>query len=164
MLFLSHDHTISILPLVVKSLGFEPAKDFVAMAGFATFVNALAVSGDTPTRSVNKYVARARSQGNKGNVGVPAPASVPEFLVKVSDEKYKLDLAAAPYRGSAPMMADMMGCLIGASVASVPDCIENHKAGKVRVVTVLGKARQAAMPDVPTFIELGLVSFKDVPY
>ena len=164
VLFLSHDHTISILPLVVKNPGFDPAKDFVAVAGFATFVNALAVSGGTPARSVNEYVAWARNQGNKGNVGVPAPASVPEFLVKVIGEKYKLDLAAAPYRGSAPMMADMLGNQIGAGVASVPDFIENHKAGKVRVVAVLGNARQAALPDVPTFAELGLAGFEDVPY
>ena len=164
VLFLSHDHTISILPLVVKNPGFEPAKDFVAVAGFATFVNALAVSGGTPAKTMNEYVAWARSQGNKGNVGVPAPASVPEFLVKVIGEKYKLDLAAAPYRGSAPMMADMLGNQIGAGVASVPDFIENHKAGKVRVVAVLGNARQAALPDVPTFAELGLAGFEDVPY
>ena len=164
VLFLSHDHTISILPLVMKNPGFEPAKDFVAVAGFATFVNALAVSGGTPAKSVNEYVAWARSQGNKGNVGVPAPASVPEFLVKVIGEKYKLDLIAAPYRGSAPMMADMLGNQIGAGVASVPDFIENHKAGKVRVVAVLGNARQAALPDVPTFAELGFAGFEDVPY
>src|SRR5512133_2817821 len=36
-LFLSHDHTISILPLVVKNPGFDPAQDFVPVAGFATF-------------------------------------------------------------------------------------------------------------------------------
>ena len=164
VLFLSHDHTISILPLVVKNPGFEPAKDFVAVAGFATFVNALAVSGGTPAKSVNEYVAWARSQSNWGNVGVPAPASVPEFLVKVIGEKYKLDLVAAPYRGSAPMMADMLGNQIGAGVASVPDFIENHKAGKVRVVAVLGNVRQAALPDVPTFAELGFAGFEDVPY
>ena len=164
VLFLSHDHTVSILPLVVKNPGFEPAKDFVAVAGFATFVNAFAVSGGTPAKSVNEYVTWARSQGNKGNVGVPAPASVPEFLVKVIGEKYKLDLQAAPYRGSAPMMADMLGNQIGAGVGSVPDFIENHKAGKVRVVAVLGTARQAALPDVPTFAELGLAGFEDVPY
>jgi tripartite-type tricarboxylate transporter receptor subunit TctC len=164
VLFLSHDHTISILPLVVKNPGFEPAKDFVAVAGFATFVNALAVSGGTPAKSVNEYVAWVKNQGNKGNVGVPAPASVPEFLVKVIGQKYQMDLQSAPYRGSAPMMADMLGNQIGAGVASVPDFIENHKAGKVRVVAVLGNARQAALPDVPTFAELGLAGFEDVPY
>ena len=163
--FLSHDHTVSILPLVVKNPGFEPAKDFVAVAGFATFVNALAVSGGTPAKSVNEYVAWVRStQGGKGNVGIPAPASVPEFLVKLIGEKYAIDLQAAPYRGSAPMMADMLGNQIGAGVGSVPDFIENHKAGKIRVVGVLGSTRQAALPDVPTFAELGLAGFEDVPY
>lgn len=162
--FLSHDHTISILPLVTKNPGFDPAKDFVAVAGFATFVNAFAVSGGTPATSMNDYVAWVRTQGNKGNVGVPAPASVPEFLVKLIGQKYALDLQAAPYRGSAPMMADMLGNQIGAGVGSVPDFIENHKAGKIRVVAVLGGKRQAALPDVPTFAELGLAGFEDVPY
>lgn len=163
--FLSHDHTISILPLVVKNPGFDPARDFVAVAGFATFVNALAVSGGTPAKSVTEYVAWVRSQGaGKGTVGVPAPASVPEFLVKLIGQKYALDLQAAPYRGSAPMMADMLGNQINAGVASVPDFIENHKAGKIRIVAVLGAKRQAALPDVPTFAELGLAGFEDVPY
>ena len=163
--FLSHDHTISILPLVMKNPGFEPARDFVAVAGFATFVNALAVSGGTPAKSVNEYVAWMRNQGaGKGTVGIPAPASVPEFLVKVIGQKYALDLQGAPYRGSAPMMADMLGNQIGAGVASVPDFIENHKAGKVRIVAVLGATRQAVLPDVPTFTELGLAGFEDVPY
>lgn len=163
--FLSHDHTVSILPLVVKNPGFDPAKDFVAVAGFATFVNALAVSSGTPAKSMSEYVAWVRNvQGGKGNVGVPAPASVPEFLVKLLGEKYKVDLQSAPYRGSAPMLADMLGNQISAGVGSVPDFIENHKAGKIRVVAVLGSVRQAALPDVPTFAELGLAGFEDVPY
>ena len=161
--FLSHDHSISILPLVMKNAGYEPAKDFVPVAGFATFVNAFAVSGGTPVKSFNEYVDWGGKQ-TKGAVGVPAPASVPEFLVKVIGTKYKLDLVSAPYRGSAPLMADMLGNQIPAGVASVPDFIENHKAGKLRVVAVLGDKRQAALPDVPTFAELGLGGFEDVPY
>ena len=164
VLFLSHDHTISILPLVMKNPGFDPAQDFVPVAGFATFVNALAVSGGTPAKTFNEYVAWVRQQGGKGNVGIPAPASTPEFLVKVVGEKYKLDLVAAPYRGSGPMMADMLGNQIAAGVGSIPDFVEYHKAGKLRVVAVLGGKRQAAMPDVPTFTELGLAGLEDMPY
>ena len=164
-LFLSHDHTISILPLVVKNPGYEPHKDFVPVAGFATFVNALALSGGTRARSVDEYVSWVKSQGGgKGAVGVPAPASVPEFLVKVIGQRYQLDLVAAPYRGSAPMIGDMLGNQIAAGVGSIPDFIDQHKAGKLRVVAVLGGARQAALPEVPTFSELGLKGFEDVPY
>lgn len=164
-LFLSHDHTISILPLVTKNPGFDPARDFVPVAGFATFVNALAVSGGTPAKTLPEYVAWVKGQGGgKGTVGVPAPASVPEFLVKLIGEKYALDLQAAPYRGSAPMLADMLGHQIGAGVGSVPDFIEHHRAGKIRVVAVMGRARQAALPEVPTFAELGVAGFEDLPY
>jgi tripartite-type tricarboxylate transporter receptor subunit TctC len=164
VLFLSHDHTISILPLVVKNPGYEPSKDFAPVAGFATFVNAYAVSGGTPAKSFTEYVAWVKAQGGKGSVGIPAPASTPEFLVKVVGDKFKLDLVSAPYRGSAPMMADMLGNQIAAGVGSVPDFIENHKAGKVRIVAVLGAKRQAALPDVPTFGELGLGGLDDMPY
>ena len=163
--FISHDHTISILPLVTKNPGFDPATDFVPVAGFATFVNSFAVSGGTPAKSFTDYVAWVKSAGGgKSAVGVPAPASVPEFLVKVVGEKFKLDLVAAPYRGSAPLIADMLGNQIPAGIGSVPDFIDNHKAGKLRVLAVLGGARQAVLPDVPTLTELGLPGFEDVPF
>lgn len=163
--FISHDHTISILPLVSKTPGFDPAKDFVPVGGFASFVNAFAVSPGTPAKTMDEYVAWVRgSGGGKGTVGVPAPASTPEFLVKVLGGRYQLDLVPVPYRGSAPMMGDMLGNQIAAGVGSVPDFIENHRAGRLRVLAVLGRGRQAALPDVPSFGEMGLTGFDDLPY
>lgn len=163
-LFISHDHTISILPLVMANPGYDPAADFIPVAGLATFVNAFAVSGANPAKGFNEYLAWVREQSGRSVVGIPAPASTPEFLVKAIAGKYKLDLSAAPYRGGAPMMADMMGNQIPAGIASVPDFIENHKAGKLRVVMVLGRDRQAALPDVPSSTELGLTGFEDLPF
>ncbi|MFO0442954.1 MAG: Bug family tripartite tricarboxylate transporter substrate binding protein [Betaproteobacteria bacterium] len=163
--FISHDHTISILPLVSKTPGFDPAKDFVPVGGFASFVNAFAVSPGTPAKTMDEYVAWVRSSGGgKGTVGVPAPASTPEFLVKVLGGRYQLDLVPVPYRGSAPMMGDMLGNQSAAGVVSVPDFIENHRAGRLRVLAVLGRARQAALPEVPSFGEMGLTGFDDLPY
>ncbi len=89
---------------------------------------------------------------------------MPEFLVKVIGERHALDLVAAPYRGSAPMLNDLFGNQIPAAIASVPELIEHHKAGKLRVVAVIGTARQPALPEVPTFRELGLAGFEDLPY
>ena len=163
-LFLSHDHSISILPLVTKNPGFDPATDFVPVAGFATFANALALSSGTPAQSLPEYVRWLRQHGGKDTIGVPAPASIPEFLVGMLGTHYRLDLQAAPYRGSAPMMADMLGNQIRAGVASIPDFIENHKAGKLRIVAVIGSKRQALLPQVPTFGELGIKGLEELPY
>jgi tripartite-type tricarboxylate transporter receptor subunit TctC len=163
-LFLSHDHSVSILPLTMKNPGFDPAKDFVPVAGFATFVNAVALSGGTPARDFKAWVDGVKASGGKATMGIPAPASTPQFAVQVIGKQFGLDLVAAPYRGSAPMMADMLGNTIPAGVGSVPDFIENHKAGKLRVAAVMGTQRQAALPDVPTFTELGIKGFEEVPY
>ena len=164
-LLLSHDHTISILPQVVKNPGFSPAADFVPVAGFATFANVLAVSGGTPARTFDDYLRWVRTQrGGRDTIGVPAPASIPEFLVKMIADKSRLDLQAAPYRGSAPLMTDMLGNQISAGIASVPDFIENHRAGKLRIVATLGSKRQALLPQVPTFTELGFANLGDLPY
>jgi tripartite-type tricarboxylate transporter receptor subunit TctC len=162
--FLSHDHSISILPLVTRNPGFDPAADFIPVAGFATFANALALSGGTPARSLQEYVAFVQQSGGKDTIGVPAPGSIPEFLVGLIGQKYKLDLQAAPYRGSAPMIGDMLGNQIKAGVGSIPDFIENHRAGKLRVVAVIGDKRQPLLPDVPTFTELGFANLDDLPY
>ena len=61
------------------------------------------------------------------------------------------------------MMGDMLGNQIAAGTGSIPDFIENQKAGKIRVVAVMGPSRQALLPEVPTFAELGLSGFEDVP-
>ena len=166
-LFISHDHTITILPLVTKNPGFNPAQDFVPVAGFASFVNAFAVAAAIPATNLRDYLSWVQAQSEKkerGSVGIPAPASTLEFLVGVMRERYQLDLVAAPYRGSAPMIADMLGNQIPAGMGSVPDFIEYHKAGKLRVLAVLGGKRQAALPEVPTFAELGLQGLEDPPY
>lgn len=165
VLFLSHDHTISILPLVLKTPGFNPQQDFTPVAGFASFANGLAVSPGTPVNTYPQYLDWMRAQGQASlSIGIPAPASVPEFLVKVLAAQAKLDLQPIPYRGSAPMLIDMLGNQIPAGVASVPDFIEHIKAGKVRMLAVMGKQRQALLPEVPTLAELGLTGFEDLPY
>lgn len=164
-LFVSHDHSVSILPLVMKNAGYDPSKDFVPVGGFASFVNLIALSPGTPATTLPGYIDWVKTkQGGKGSVGIPAPASIPQFLVETLGKHYKVDLVSAPYRGSAPMMGEMLGNQIAAGVASTADMIENHRAGKLRIVAVMGTQRQKILPDVPTFAELGIHGFEEIPY
>ncbi len=165
VLFFSHDHTISILPQVVKNPGYHSATDFVPVVGIATFANGLALSSGTPAKTFQEYIQWVKDKGQgHGNIGIPAPASIPEFLVKVIAKKNKLDIQAAPYRGGAPLMADMLGNQVPAGLAGVNDFLENIRAGKFRMVAVIGDKRQAILPDVPTFAELGMPGFEDLAY
>ena len=164
-LFLTHDHSISILPQVVRHAGFDPDVDFEPVGGFASFVNTFAVSGLHPAKTFDAYLDWVR-KASKGSsvVGIPAPASTPEFLVKQLAQRYQLDLISAPYKGSAPMISDMLGRQIEAGIGSVLDFLNYHKEGKVRVLAVMGGKRQPLLPEVPTFAELGFKGLEDMPY
>lgn len=165
VLFLSHDHSISILPLINKKVGYRPTTDFVPVAGFASFANGLALSSSFNETTFDQFVQSVRmTQKGKVTVGVPALQSVPEFLVRILAAKYKLDLSAVPYEGSAPMINALVDQEIPAGVGSVPDFIDFQKAGKLSIVAVMGKKRQATLPDTPTFSELGITGFEDLPY
>ncbi len=127
-LFLSHDHSIAILPQVIKNPGFNPAADFTPVAGFATFANVLAVSGGTPARTIQEYVRWVKTaRGGKDTIGVPAPGSIPVFLVQLIGQKYGIDVQAAPTRlrahdGRHAGQPDQL------ELASVPDFIQYRTA------------------------------------
>jgi tripartite-type tricarboxylate transporter receptor subunit TctC len=163
-LLLSHDHTISILPLVTPDPGYDPERDFVPVAGFATFFNAVALGPAARAPGLTAFFDAARASRKPVAVGVPAPASVPELLVQSIARRQSLDLAAIPYKGSAPLIAELAGGQIPAAIASVPDLIEHHRAGRLRIAAVLGPARQGLLPEVPTLDELGISGFDAVPY
>lgn len=163
--FLTHDHTISILPQVIRRPGFDPAQDFEPMGGFASFVNVFAVSGLHPAQTFAEYLDWVRNAShNRSAVGIPAPASTPEFLVKELAQRYQLDLISAPYKGSGPLIGDMLGRQIEAGIGSFTDFVNYHREGKLRMLAVLGGQRQPLLPDVPTFKELGFTGLEDMPY
>ncbi|KKW69077.1 Twin-arginine translocation pathway signal [Lampropedia cohaerens] len=164
-LFLSHDHTISIVPKVIRVPGFDPNVDFVPVAGVATFVNAFAVTAAHPARTFADYEHWLKQQAPEQlAVGIPAPASTPEFLVNLLAQRNGVALQPIPYRGSAPMIADLLGGQVPAGIGSVQDFMELHRTGRLRVVGVLGAQRQPALPDVPTFSEMGVPGFEDPPF
>ncbi|RMX03009.1 Twin-arginine translocation pathway signal [Corticibacter populi] len=164
--FLTHDHTVSILPKVVRDAGFDTRRDFQPVAGLGTFVNALAVTGGHPAHSLAEYIDWVRGQqaADAGAIGIPAPASTPEFLVGVLARQFDLSLVPVPYRGSAPMIGDLLAGQIHAGIGSVQEFLELHQSGRLRVLAVLGGDRQTALPEVPTFEELGVRGFRDTPF
>lgn len=154
--FLTHDHTVSILPLVVKNPGFDTARDFVPVAGFATFANALALSGGTPAKSVAEYVAWVKSNPQKnGFYGSAAPGSIPHFFGVMFGRTAGLELTHVPYKGTAAAMQALAGQEITALSTVVADIRTLVQADRARLLAVAGDKRDPALPSVPTFRELG---------
>lgn len=162
---LSHDHTISVLPLFSENGNTKFISQLQPITGIATFANAFAISSKVPVEHFSEYLPWIKSRGvAKSAVGVPAPNSIPEYLVKALNKHFQINLNPVPYRGSSPMLTDLLGNQIPACVASVPELLEYQKAGYLRILAVIGKQRQALLPNVPTFHELGVSGFENLAY
>ena len=154
-LLLTPDHTMVMLPLAVRTPGFVPASDFAPVGQVARYAGGFAVASTVKAANLREFFAWARANPAQGNVGVPAPGSIPQFFVDVLAQRADTKLVAVPYRGSAPLVQDLMGGQIAAGTTALGDLVEPHAAGRMKVIAVLGAKRSPAMPDVPTFAEQG---------
>jgi tripartite-type tricarboxylate transporter receptor subunit TctC len=154
-LLMSPDHTMVMLPLTIKAPGFQPLTDFAPVAQVARYPGGLAVSKLADVRNLAEFFDWAKANPAHANVGVPAPGSVPQFFVFSLGRQANVPLSSVPYRGSAPLVQDLLGGQIAAGTTALGDFVEHHTSGKLRVIAVLDQRRSPLLPDVPTFIEQG---------
>jgi tripartite-type tricarboxylate transporter receptor subunit TctC len=155
-LMLAPDHTMVVIPLTLKSPGYDVAKDFVPVAQVARYLGALAVASNTGVKNVAEYVAWLKANPGKASVGVPAPGSLQQFSLATISRAAGVPLTAVPYRGSAPLVQDLAAGQIPAGITALGDFLEFNTTGKLRIIATIDAQRAPQVPDVPTFTEQGM--------
>ncbi len=153
-ILMGNDHQFSMVPLTMKTPGYT-AKDFVPIAGLATYRLALTVNANSQATDMASYIARAKADPAQANYGVPAPGSLPQFIGFSLGQASGAAMNVVPYRGGAPLNTDLLGGQIPASVDALGNVLAMHKEKKLRILAVSGTARSALAPDVATFAETG---------
>jgi tripartite-type tricarboxylate transporter receptor subunit TctC len=144
-----------LAPLVYKQLSYDPAKDFAPVAQVATYQFAFAVGPNHPAKTVPEFVAWLKANTTQANFGSPAPGSLPHFFGLMFGKATGVELVHIPYKGGAPLAADLMGGQIPAGVDALSDMIELHRGGKIRIIATSGAQRSPLLPTVATFREQG---------
>ena len=149
------DHSLVVVPHLNPKAGYEVQRDFVALGQVSRFQLALALSPGTAARSLGDFASYVKSNPDKAMFGLPVIGGFPSTVGVAVAKKFGVPMQAIPFVGSAPMMQNMAGDQIPAGISGVPDFLPLQIAGRLRVVAVTGRRRAAALPDVPTFEELG---------
>lgn len=163
-LMMAPNSAVSLLPLFATKPTFDYETQLQAVVECASAPMAFTVHPSSGVNTLAEYFESVKKDPKRGSIGVPSPVSMGALVIYQLGKQLNLPLQAVPYRGGSPLLADLLGNQIPASGSILPDYLENHRAGKLRVLAVLGARRQAALPDVPTFAELGLKGFEDTPY
>ena len=144
-----------------KKLSYDPLTDFVAVSPLAAYTISMTVGPMVPAdvKSVTDFLRWAKANPDKANYGIPAAGSAPHFAGMMLERATGLPLKSIPYRGGAPLLQDLLGGQIPVAFNVVSEVLPHVRAGRLRSLAVASPQRWAALPEVPTFTELG---YKDI--
>lgn len=152
--------TFGINSAVYSKLSYDPVKDFAPVGMLATVANILAVQPSLPVTSVKELIALAKEKPGKLNYGSSGNGSTSHLSGEMLKSIAGISMTHVPYKGGAPMMADVLGGQLEVMFDQVPAVLPHAKAGRVRALAVTTARRSAAAPDVPTMAEAGVSGYE----
>jgi tripartite-type tricarboxylate transporter receptor subunit TctC len=141
--------------LTYAKLPYDPLTDLAPISLVSTFPLVLAISPSLPVDNVAKFVAWAKANPASTSYGVPALGAHSHFFGLMLGKAIGVDMQVVPYKGSAPMIADLSAGQIKVGVTGLFDFYSSYKAGKVRLLATSGRERSLSAPELPTFVESG---------
>jgi tripartite-type tricarboxylate transporter receptor subunit TctC len=148
-------------PVLMKSLSYDPVKDYEPIALLATFPLVVTVPASLPVKNFGELVqySKTHKDGRLDN-GTPTTSFVlvAETLTEAAGVKFN----HIQYRGSGPVVTALLGGEIQVGVLDAPAVIPHIKGGKLKALAVTTATRSAALPDVPTIAESGYAGY-DTP-
>lgn len=160
-LMLGHVGTLAVNPaLFGKKLPYDPNKDFAPVTLVAKVPNVIAVSEKSPYKTLADLVADAKKNPGKINYGSAGNGSAGHLAMEYFSSEAGIDLVHVPYKGSGPMLTDLIGGQIQATFNGLPSLMGQIKGGTLRPLAVGSADRSKVLPNVPTLSESGYKGFE----
>jgi tripartite-type tricarboxylate transporter receptor subunit TctC len=136
-----------------KKLPFNFIRDITPVAGFVRVPNVMEVNPEVPAKTVAEFIAYVKANPGKINIASSGNGT----SIHLSGELFKmmtgLQITHVPYKGSAPMLTDLLGGQVQVTFDNLPASISHIRAGKLRALAVTTAVRSQELPDVPTVAE-----------
>jgi tripartite-type tricarboxylate transporter receptor subunit TctC len=152
MLVVSNIASHGVGPSVYRTMPYDSVRDFTHIALMAEVPSVLCVNAASPIRSFADFVAAAKARPGTITVASPGNGTSSHAKQEILKRSAGIDTIHVPYRGSGPMMNDLMA---GAVDAIITTLVEAGRNERFRLLAVTAPRRVEGWPDVPTFPELG---------
>ena len=150
-------HTIATS--AYKKLPYDFQKDLLPVTIVALVPNLLVVNPAVPARNVSELLALAKASPGKLSYGSAGNGTAHHLIGAQFEGMAGVQLLHVPYKGSGPLVTDLLGGQITMSFDTITPVLPHIRAGKLRALAVTTNKRSPALPDVPTLDESGLKGF-----
>jgi len=153
--------THAINPGLYKNMPYDPVRDFAPIGQVGVTPTLLGVHPSVPATDVKSLVALIKENPGKFTYGSSGLGSI----LHLCGEQFKalaggINVVHVPYRGSAPMMSDLVGGQISMAFDATPTALPQAQSGAIRAIGAGMATRMRAMPELPTLQEQGLKGFE----
>ena len=147
-------------PLVINphlnaNAGFDPLRDFVAIAPLTTIANVLLVHPKVQAKSLAGLIGLARANPGKLTYGSGGVGSAPHLATELLKSIAKIDLLHVPYKSATIALTGLLAGEVDVVIVAASSAAAYVKDGRLRALAVLDSKRSSAMPDVPTAAQAG---------
>ena len=155
-LFLS-SAALGVNASLYPKLGYDPVKDFIPVAVFASSANLLMVHPSVPAKNVKEFLALVKKSSSKMNYSSSGSGSTQHLSGEMMKLLVKGEFTHIPYKGTGPSRIALASGEVEFSFSNIPGA--QPVLNRVRVLGITSEKRSALMPEVPTMIEAGLPGF-----
>jgi tripartite-type tricarboxylate transporter receptor subunit TctC len=158
---LGHVGTLAVNPYAMKNHPYDVNKDFIPVALLARVPNVFVVNADAvKAANLKEFIAAAKAKPGSLNYGSAGNGSSGHLAFEYLKMVSGADIQHVPYKGTGPMLQDLLGGRIESSNAGAPALLPQIKSGKLRAIAVGSDKRIPALPDVGTVAEAGYPGFE----
>ena len=159
-LILGHVGSLAVNPYIFPNQPYDVNRDFLPVTLLAKVPNLFVVHPDVPAKDFKEFVAHVKKNPGRLNYGTAGNASAGHLAMEYLKLVAGMFITHIPYRGTGPMLTDLLAGRTQATSAGLPALLPHIKAGKLRPIAVGTAQRLPALPDVPTVAEMGFKDFE----
>jgi len=159
-----HLGTNALAPAFYPDLAYDPQKDFEPIGLTAEYPELLVVRKDFPADNLKEFVAYAKANASKLNVGHAGLGSVSYIGCLLLNSAIGIKPTLVPFTGTAPVLNAMLGGQIDYECDPVLGTLSQVQAGSVKALAIAARKRSPMLPDVPTSYEQGFPEFDCAPF
>lgn len=145
--------------VVQKTLAYDPQKDFQPISLVSETPLLLTCATNVPVKSVQELIAFAKANPAKANIGSPGAGTKGHIAAAIFADKAGIKLSHVPYKGSPPLLADILGGHIQFGIDTASNYLPHIQDGKIRALAATSAKRAPVLPDLPTVAEQGIAGF-----
>ena len=159
-LLMAHINSHALAPALMPKLNYVVDRDFTPLTLVGITPNLLISNNDQPAKTVAELVAQCKANPGKVSFGSAGQGSAQHMALESFKLAAGVDTIHIPYKGSGPMLADLIGGQIGYSFDTMTAATPHVKSGKVRAIAQTRAKRASSYPNVPTMVEAGFPNFE----